>query len=157
MGHSPSVEDDFGTVSPRVLKVTAAVVWLVGGIVLALKGASLLWEAYLLRGTLWTGLGFPAGFLLGLIKSQRVFVPSCRRNLTRIDSLTCARIWQFFSPGFFLALALMIGAGSSLSYFAQGSFPLLILVGVLDLSISTALLVSLPTCGTVGGESGVEG
>ena len=52
------------------------------------------------------------------------------------------QLWQFFRPGFFVALAAMIAAGATLSRLAQGSYPFLLTVAALDFSLSTALLGS---------------
>ena len=134
-----------GAVSPRMLKVLAAVVWLIGGGILMTKGSELLLEAADLQpGSLWTWVGFPVGLLLGALKGVALFGPSCRKNLSRIDQLESPRIWRFFSPRFFLALLLMIAAGASLSRIAHGRLSLLVLVGILDLSIASALLISFP-------------
>jgi hypothetical protein len=134
-----------GAVSHRVLKGLAGLVWLIGGGILMIKGAELLLEAAdLLDGGLWPWLGFPAGLLLGYLKAVTLFRPSCEKNLSRINHLENPRVWQFFSPRFFLSLLLMISAGAALSQIAHGHGLLLVLVGVLDLSISSALLLSFP-------------
>lgn len=134
-----------GAASPRMLKVLAAVVWLIGGGILLIKGSGLLLEAAEMQpGSLWPWVGFPVGLLLGGLKGAALFGPSCRNNLSRIDLLESPRIWQFFSPRFFLALLLMITAGASLSRIAHGHVSLLVLVGILDLSIASALLISFP-------------
>lgn len=129
--------------SPRTLKILAAAVWYIGSIILLLKAGQLLLEAEALN----PGLGWPwaaviLGVALGALKAKYIFNRSCRRNLRRIDALEAPRIWQFYSPGFFLALALMITAGASLSRLAHGSYPFLIGVAVLDIAISSALLIS---------------
>ena len=98
-------------VSARTLKVLAAAVWLVGGLVLVAKGTSLLIEAAALRPQLgWPWLGTVAGLLLGWLKARYVFSHSCRKNLARIDALEQPRLWQFYSARFFLMLSLMITA-----------------------------------------------
>lgn len=134
-----------GKVSSALLKGTAAVVWLIGGGILSAKGSGLLLEAADLHpGFVWSWIGFPAGVVLGVLKGKFLFVPSCRKNLARIDRLDSPRIWQFFSPKFFFALLLMIATGASLSRIAHGRYLMLILVGILDLSIASALLISFP-------------
>jgi len=138
--------EQVGAVSPGVLKGLAGLVWLAGGGILLAKGAELLLEAAgLLSGAVWPWLGFPAGLLLGYLKAVTLFKPSCQKNLSRIDRLNNPRVWQFFSPRFFLSLLLMISAGAALSRIAHGHALLLVLVGVLDLSIASALLLSFPT------------
>jgi hypothetical protein len=130
-------------VSGRSLRVLAAVVWYVGGMVLLLKGGSLLVEANALKphGS-WPWLAAGAGLLLGGLKAKFLFTGSCRRNLDRISALDRPRIWQFYRPGFLLALAIMILLGATLSRLAHGNYPLLIGVATLDLSIAIALLGS---------------
>ena len=125
------------------LRILAAIVWYIGGTVLVLKGGSLLLEAEALSpGRLWPWLAVPIGLLLGGLKAKFRFTKSCRKNLARIDALENPKIWQFFTPVFFVLLALMIAAGSTLSRLAHGNFAALIGVGILDLSVATALLGS---------------
>ena len=131
------------TVSARTLNILAALVWYAGGIVLLLKGGSLLVEAEALEpGRIWPWLAAILALFLGGWKARFIFGKSIKRNLARIAALDRPRIWQFFSPGFLMALAAMILAGTSLSRLAEGSYPLLIAVAVLDLSIAVALLGS---------------
>ncbi len=130
-------------ISARTLHILAALVWYAGGIVLLLKGGSLLAEAEALEPErLWPWLAGIFGLCLGGLKARFIFGRSIKRNLARIAALDPRRVWQFFSPGFFVALAVMIAAGASLSRLAEGSYPFLIAVGVLDLSIAVALLGS---------------
>lgn len=131
------------TTSNRNLKIVAALVWYAGSAVLLLKGYSLLTEAAALRpGLAWPWLAVGIALLLGGLKARFVFVRSCDRNLARISSLDRPKIWQFFTPGFFVALAIMITTGAALSRLACNNYPLLIGVAVLDLAIATALLAS---------------
>ena len=71
-----------------------------------------------------------------------LFRRSCRKNLARIAALQNPKIWQFYRPGFFVALALMIATGSILSRLAHGHHIFLLVVATLDLHIGTALLAS---------------
>jgi len=124
----------------------AAAVWLIGAAILLWKGSSLLMQANALRpGGVWPWVALCGGLLLGGLKGSTLFRRSCARNLARIDALERPRPWQFFRPGFFGLLLLMILAGAALSRLAQGSYPLLIGVGWLDLSIATALIWSSRT------------
>jgi uncharacterized membrane protein len=131
------------TVSTRTLNILAAFVWYVGGIVLLLKGSSLLAEAHSLRpehGWLW--LAAVAGSFIGGAKAKFLFSRSCQKNLVRIASLDRPGIWQFFSPWFFAILAVMILTGATLSRLAHNNYAFLIGVGILDVSIAVALLGS---------------
>jgi hypothetical protein len=131
------------TVSRRTLKILAAVVWYVGGVVLFLKAGSLLVEANALRpGAHWLLFAVAAGALIGGVKARFIFNRSCRKNLARIDALSDPRIWLFFRPWFFFFLLLMIATGATLSRTAHGNYPFLIGVAVLDFAIGTALLAS---------------
>ncbi len=130
-------------VSARTLKFLAAAIWYIGSLILVYKGSQLLLEADALRpGLVWTWIAVATGVLLGALKAKYIFNRSCRRNLRRIDSLEMPRIWQFYSPGFFTALAAMIAAGATLSRLAHGNYPFLIGVAVLDIAIASALLFS---------------
>lgn len=131
------------TVSHTVLKFLAAFVWYTGGFVLLFKGLSLLQEARAIHpGWLWPVLVVMGALLLGGVKAKYLFRKSCRKNLARIDAMTEPKIWQFFRPGFFLALALMIATGAALSRLANGRYVPLLAVSLLDLSIAVALLSS---------------
>lgn len=129
--------------SKRTLKILAAIVWIVGGIVLLVKGFSLLAEANELRaGRYWPPLAVAAGLLIGGLKARYLFGKACHKNLARIDALDRPMIWEFYRPWFFLFLATMILVGASLSRLAHGNYPFLIAVAALDFSLATALLVS---------------
>ncbi len=131
------------TVSTRTLNILAAFFWYAGGIVLLLKGSSLLAEAHSLRpehGWLW--LAAVAGPFIGGAKAKFLFSKTCQKNRVRIAALDRPKIWQFFSPWFFVFLAVMILAGAALSRLAHNNYAFLIGVSILDLSISVALLGS---------------
>ncbi|MBC8336263.1 MAG: hypothetical protein ISR59_03200 [Anaerolineales bacterium] len=131
------------TTTHRTLKILAVLVWVIGGVMLIRKGSELLIEAYSLNSIMaWIGFSIALGVILGSLKSKYLFVKSCRKNLVRIDALEDPRLWQFYRPKFFLFLTLMIGTGVTLSRMAHGSFPFLLSVAALDLSIATALLSS---------------
>jgi hypothetical protein len=135
-------------IAPRVstrslLKMLAAVVWVGGGVALLLKGGRLLAEADALRPALaWPWLAVFVALLVGGLKARFLFRKSCERNLARIASLEQPKVWQFFRPGFFAALAVMILVGTTLSRLAHNHYAFLIAVAVLDLGIAIALLGS---------------
>jgi hypothetical protein len=131
------------TVSRRMLYTLAATIWHIGGIVLLLKGASLFGEAGSLRPQQnWQWIFAGAGLLLGSLKARFLFSKFWHKNATRIDALDDPQLWQFFRPGFFLMLAMMILAGATMSRLAAGHYHSLIGVATLDLSLAMALLGS---------------
>jgi uncharacterized membrane protein len=130
-------------VPAHILHILAALVWYAGGMALLLKGGSLLVEAEAIHPErIWPWLAGAMALLLGVLKARFIFGRSIKRNLARIAALDRPRVWQFFSPGFFVALAVMIAAGTSLSRLAHGNYAFLIAVAVLDLAIAVALLGS---------------
>ncbi len=85
------------TASIRTLNILAASVWYVGGIVLLIKGSSLLVEAYSLKPEqYWPWLAIVVGPVIGSIKGKFIFRKSCLKNLARIDALNQPKIWHFF-------------------------------------------------------------
>jgi hypothetical protein len=129
--------------STRTLAGLSAGVWYVGAIVLLLKAGDLWLQAVELRSDwFWLLFSVVIGLAAGMVKGHFIFSKSCRRNLDRIAGIPRPKIWQFFSPGFFVALALMIAAGTTLSRLADGNHLLLLSVAALDLAISVALLSS---------------
>ena len=130
-------------VSARTLNILAALVWYIGSFVLLLKARSLLFEADALQSTqVWPWLGLVAGMVFGGLKAKFLFSKSCHKNLKRIATLKQPKLWQFFRPGFFFFLFIMIVTGATLSRMAHDNYPFLIGVAVLDLSIAVALLGS---------------
>lgn len=88
-------------------------------------------------------IGGALGMATGAWRGRRTFARACRRNLARIDALPDPRVWQFYRPGFFVALGVMIAGGAVLRLIAErGGFWALVLVGSLELIIGTALLTS---------------
>ena len=130
-------------VSTQILKIFSAIFWHTGGIVLILKGVKLLLQAAELKpNTPWLFLATCVGLAIGILKALFLFNRTCQKNLSRIDSLQNPKIWQFFRPGFFIFLLLMILGGATLSGLAKNNYPFLISVATLDFSIATALLGS---------------
>ena len=131
------------TVSHHTLKVLAALAWYAGGLVLLIKGGSLLMEAAAIRPDKhWPWTAAAIAVLIGGIKARYLFNSYCRKNLARIAALVRPKIWQFFRPVFFTLLFLMILAGAVLSKLAHGNYSLLLCVATLDLAIASALLGS---------------
>ncbi len=136
-------ESSLFAVSGRSLMLLAALVWYVGCIVLLLKAGSLLMAANSMRPTEnWSWLAVFAGLIIGSMKAKFLFNKSCQKNLDRIAALSRPRIWQFFRPGFFVALMVMILIGTRLSALAHNNYLLSISVAILDISIAVALVVS---------------
>ncbi len=130
-------------VSHHSLKILAALLWYIGSIILLLNGASLLIEADVLKPEEgWPWQVAVLGMLLGSLKARFIFNKSCQKNLDRIATIVQPRIWQFFSPEFFVALTFMILVGTMFSKLAQNNYAMLISVALLDISIGIALLGS---------------
>ncbi len=130
-------------VSQRSLIIIAASIWHAGGIVLLLKGGSLIKHAYLMDAeSIWAVISAVVGIGAGLIKGKFLFNRSCKKNIERIKTIANPSVWQCFRPGMLIFLAIMISAGAWMSRAAAGNYILLCLVGSLDLSISFALLTS---------------
>ena len=128
------------------LKILAALLWVSGGVVLSIKSVSLLSEANMLQPQgAWGLLAIILGVLIGLLKTKFIFRNACRKNLRRIDQLIQPKWWQFYRVQFFLFLSLMILLGTTLSRAAQGDYPLLIGMAIVDISLATALLTSSAT------------
>ena len=131
------------TASARTLHILAALVWYIGGVVLLLKGSSLLREAGVIRPEGgWPAWAIVIGIVVGSLKGLTLFRKSCHKNLSRIDDLRPPMIWQFFRPQFFFFLALMIAAGSTLSRMAHGNYGFLI-------GVFMAILGVIPYIGNI--------
>ncbi len=132
------------TISSKALKFLALLTWITGGVVLFLKGYALFVEANGLRpGAALNFLPFPIAAVVGGLKVRYLFLPTCYRNLARIDSLSDPHPWQFFRARFFIFLLSMILLGVWLSSRASGDYRMLLAVSSLDLTLSVALLGSL--------------
>lgn len=143
----------------RTLRVLAALVWYAGGVLLLLKGPGYLLHAAALRsGSPWPWIGGGLGVALGAARGRRAFARACRRNLVRIDALVEPKPWEFFRPGFFVALVAMTGAGIGLRALADGGgFWASVVVGSLELMIAVALLTSSAAFWSRGGAESAEG
>ena len=129
--------------SPRTLKILAALVWYSGFMVLYFKSSLLFLEAGRVNTEhVWIWLAILAGFFIGVVKAKYLYKKLCIKNLKRIDSLQQAKIWNFYRIQFFIFLLSMIGLGLFLSQWVSGNYPLLITLGIIELSVATALLGS---------------
>ena len=125
------------------LKLLASLVWYSGAIVLSFKSSRLLLEAQSINpNQLWIWLAVLGGLIIGLIKAKYLFKPLCIKNLKRIDTLDNPRLWQSYRTGFFIFLFAMILLGSFISQLAHGSYPALITMATVEVSLATALLGS---------------
>ncbi len=107
------------------------------------SGWELLGQAREMRpGSGWHWLFIILGLILGAAQAAFIFSRNCRKNLQRISQLDDPRLWQFFRPGFFLALALMISSGILLDYLVQGRYFLVIALAGLDFALTVSLLGS---------------
>jgi len=131
-------------VSKRTLKIVSGLVWLSGAVVLLLKGASLFAQAIALQpGETWSWLAVAGAILIGGARARYLFGGFCRKKLVRIAALDDPQLWQAFRPGFYLFLTAMVLLGATLSSLAVGSYPALMAMVILDISIAVALLGSI--------------
>ncbi len=137
-------------VSRTALKALAAATWYIGGGVLLYKGSGYLFAAAASGSELWPALSGALGVTVGLMRGRTMFLRACRQNLARIDALDDPRVWQFFRPGFFAALAVMIAGGAVLAWLAETGYTGAVVVGGLELVIATALLTSSVAFWTAG-------
>ena len=129
--------------SKKTLVILAAMVWYIGAIMLFRGGWELLSEAKDLRpDSNWHWLFIGLGILLGIFQARTLFTRSCRRNIQRIRELEDPLLYQFFRPGFFLALGVMITAGVLLDIFSQGSYFFMLGVVGIDFALTISLLGS---------------
>lgn len=129
--------------SKKVLIILSAVVWYIGGIMLFRSGFELLLLSTGIRpGENWPWVFIGLGILMGVFQASMIFNRSCRKNITRISQLEDPRIWQFFRPGFFLALAIMISSGILLNHLSQGRYFFMLGVAAVDFALTISLLGS---------------
>ncbi len=129
--------------SQSTLIYLAASVWMIGGLVLLRSGIELLQHARSLNPAGgWTWLSIGLGGLLGIFQALTLFSRSCRRNIKRIRQLEDPYLWQFFRPGFFLALAGMISVGVLLDQISRGRYFFTLFVAGIDFALTISLLGS---------------
>ena len=125
------------------LKLLAKVVWYIGFFALSLKSYSLFAEAYSIDNNIYYLSSFLLiGVALSLLKTKYIFVSSCQKNLIRIENLENPKIWQFYRLRFFIFLIAVISLGAFLSRMASGEYWFLVSVGVIDMALALALLLS---------------
>lgn len=130
-------------VTRGTLKFLAAIIWYSGFIALAFKSYTLFAEAYGLNADFFLlGLMICLALLLGVLKTKYIFIRSCKKNLKRIGNLEEPKIWQFYRIRFFIFLVSMITLGAYLSHAAHGHYWFVISVGVIDMALALALLLS---------------
>ena len=129
--------------SKKILVYLAAAVWYIGGIMLFRSGLELLNQTREMKGgVIWPTVFIASGVGLGIFQALVIFRHSCRRNLQRINQLDDPRLWQFYRPGFFLALAVMISSGILLNHFSQGHYFFMLGVAAVDFALTISLLGS---------------
>ncbi len=121
----------------------AAVVWFSGVVILLFKSTIILIEAVKLGAPVSVAVSTViTGLVIGMIKAKYLFIRICKSNIKRIYSLKSPKIWQFYRIRFFFFLFLMITLGNYAYRLFHNSIFLLFTLAVLELSISTALLIS---------------
>lgn len=132
----------FSTTKNTLIRL-AALVWFTGVLVLLFKSMTILFET-VRNGTpaLVAVLAMTSGLLIGVIKAKYLFIHFCTQNIKRILALEFPRIWQFYRIRFFFFLFFMILASKYAYSLSNGSAAILVPLSVLELSVSTALLLS---------------
>lgn len=129
--------------SHNTLKNLAALVWILGGTILFLKGYLMLKLAIGISDNILTIIAILIiALIVGLFKNRFIMSKFCKKNLSRIYNLVNPKFHQFFELKFFIFLTLMIFTGAFLSKIAIENYFALLAVGTLDLALSTALLTS---------------
>lgn len=129
--------------SRRTLVFLSAAVWYIGGILLFRSGLELIIQSRELKGGItWPYIFISFGIVLGIFQVLFIFRHSCRKNMQRISRLKDPRLWQFYRPGFYLALAIMITSGILLDHFSQGNYYFMLFVAALDFALTISLLGS---------------
>lgn len=129
--------------SRKTLVILAAAIWYIGAAMLLRGGLELVTQARELRpGSAWHWLFIGLGVVLGIVQALTIFTRSCRRNIQRIRELEDPRLWEFYRPGFFLALVGMISVGVLLDYLSQGIYVFMLVVAGLDFALTISLLGS---------------
>lgn len=130
-------------ITKKHLIIISALIWYSGSISLLIKSVSLLKSAHSIYPSLMIPLlALVTSLVIGFFKGKYIFVKSCRKNVKRINELQKVKPWLFFKPSFIIALVIMITSGATLSRLAEGNYPALLAVAILDLTISTALFYS---------------
>lgn len=124
----------------------AAIVWFAGVLILLFKSSGMFIEAVGIGAPVSLTIGAVAvGLAVGAVKAKFLFVRICRKNIHRIYALKAPKVWQFYRIRFFIFLFLMVSFGNWAYHASKNNFGLLLGLAVLELSISTALLLSA-TC-----------
>lgn len=126
------------TISQRQHLAHAAIIWSIGGTILAVRGTSwILTDDWLHPHLLWT---LAVSLTIGLLKGGLVMTRSARRVSARIDRLgERSPAWRLFSRWTYLLIVVMIGAGFLIRW-AGRHWHAMGLIGVVYLAVGVALL-----------------
>ena len=121
----------------------AALVWYAGVVILLFNSSGMFVEAST-AGMPVAGIlcAAAAGVMIGILKAKYIFIAICRKNIKRIVSLETPRIWQCYRIRFFVFLFLMVTFGNWAYHQSRSSALMLMGLAALELSVSTALLIS---------------
>jgi hypothetical protein len=129
--------------SQKQLKIISAIFIIAGGIILFIKGYLMLKDAISIKPDIEIiSLVMASAFIVGLLKNKFIMTKFNLHNIDRINNMENPKLYDFFELKFFFYLGLMIIAGIVLSGIAEGDYNLLLIVGGIDLALSTALLKS---------------
>lgn len=135
--------DNWFRTSKKALVFLAAAVWYIGAVMLFRGGLDLVAQSRQMRpDSAWHWLFIVSGAILGVVQSWTIFARSCRKNIQRIRELKDPRLWDFYRPGFFIALAGMISAGILLDILSQGNYFFMLFVAGVDIALTISLLGS---------------
>jgi len=125
--------------SSSQMKGLAFFIWLVGGIVLCIRGVTFITTAPEHPGALLLGLIAAGALAIGFGKGKFVLSKTSRRNLERIDQFTePKKPIQVYSVKSWIMITLMVGISVALNIF---NTPLLWRGGI-NLAIGFALIIS---------------
>jgi len=125
----------------RQLKVMAFFIWLVGGLVLLVRGAIFLWAASIAAKASIALLAFTVvlAAFIGLAKGRFVLSKTSARNIERLDSLTEAkRPMHVYSVRSWIIIGIMVLISVALTVFSVDN----LIRGGINLAIGLGLIVS---------------
>jgi len=117
--------------------VLAALMWLVGAVILLVRGIGYLHDRY------WHAWALSAGLALGVIKSRALLDQVARKAVRRIRERGAAQVFGFFSARSWLLVAVMMGGGITLrNIFVHPGLVGAGILGAVYIGVGLALLLA---------------